>query len=140
MFRTRFLQGTALVIAAVQFGFGLAYLFAPVPFQAALGLTHLPTWTGWPFGMLGARFLVLGFGMLLVVRNPTANRGWIQAMIGVQAVDWLVVVISLLRGVVTLTQVAAAPYLPIVFIVCLLIAYPRNRTQSVPARATLAEN
>ena len=64
--------------------------------------------------------------MALVVRNPTANRGWIQAMIFVQAVDWLVVVISLLRGVVTLAQVATAPYLPIVFIVCLLIAYPRK--------------
>jgi hypothetical protein len=140
MFRTRFLQGTALVIAVVQFGFGLAYLFAPAPFQAALGLTHLPVWTGWPFGMLGARFLALGFGMLLVVRNPTANRGWIQAMIVVQAVDWLVVVIALLRGVVTLAQVATAPYLPIVFIVCLLIAYPRKSTESVPAYTKRAES
>ena len=140
MFRTRFLQGTALVIAVVQFGFGLAYLFAPAPFQAALGLTHLPAWTGWPFGMLGARFLALGFGMLLVAHNPIANRGWIQAMIFVQAVDWLVVVISLLRGVVTLAQVAAAPYLPVVFIVCLLIAYPRKGMQSVAVLASSVEN
>jgi hypothetical protein len=124
MFRTRFLQGTALVIAVVQFGFGLAYL---------------PAWTGWPFGLLGARFLALGFGMMLVARNPTANRGWIQAMIFVQAVDWFVVVISLLRGVVTLAQVAVAPYLPIVFIVCLLIAYPRQSTESVPVPATHSE-
>src|SRR5262249_48576028 len=108
MFRTRLLQGTALVIAAVQFILGLAYLFAPAPFQATLGLTHLPAWAGWPFGLLGARFLALGLGMLLVARNPAANRGWIQAMIFVQAVDWLVVMTVLLQGVVTLSQVATA--------------------------------
>ncbi|MBA2285376.1 MAG: hypothetical protein H0W02_07845 [Ktedonobacteraceae bacterium] len=133
MFRIRMLQGTALVIAIVMFGFGLAYLFVPVPFQAALGLTHLPLWSQWPFGMLGARFLVLGYGMLVVVRHPTTSRSWIQAMIFVQVVDWLVLMTALLRGVVTLSQVALAPYLPIVFVVCLLIAYPRTSMQQVPS-------
>ena len=125
MSRNRFLKGTAFFIAFVQFGFGCAYLFAPAPFQAALGLTHLPAWTGWPFGMMGGRFIAFGFGMLLVFRNPMANRGWIQAMILVQAIDWLVTIFNVVGGTVALAQVATASFLPIVFIVCLLVAYPR---------------
>jgi len=126
MTRQRLLQGTSLGIALVQFFLGGAYLFAPAAFQASLGLTHLPAWAGWPLGMLGARFFALGFGMILVFLNPWANRGWIQAMIIVQAVDWLVVVANLVSGTVTLSQVAVAPVLPIVFIVCLLVTYPRE--------------
>ncbi len=126
MDRIRILKATAAVIAIAQFGLGLGYLLAPAAFNGMLGLSAAPAWTAWPFAMLGARFLALGFGMLLVVRDPIANRGWIQAMIAVQALDWVGTMVYLLAGTVTLSQVATASFLPVVFIVGLVAGYPRE--------------
>lgn len=64
--------------------------------------------------------------MLLVVHDPFANRGWVQAMIGVQALDWVGTMVYLVSGTVTLSQVATASFLPIVFIVGLVAGYPRE--------------
>lgn len=125
MDRIRILKTTAAVIAIAQFGLGLGYLVAPAAFNGVLGLSAAPAWTAWPFAMLGARFLGLGFGMLLVVRDPLANRGWIQAMIAVQALDWIGTMVYLLAGTVMLSQVATASFLPVVFIVGLVAGYPR---------------
>lgn len=136
MSRTRILKTTAAVIAIAQFGLGLGYLLAPAAFNDLLGLSAAPVWTAWPFAMLGARFLALGFGMLLVVRDPFANRGWIQAMIAVQAIDWVATIAHVLSGTVTLSQVATASFLPIVFIVGLVAGYPREADR--PQTAGLA--
>ena len=125
MDRIRILKTTAAVIAIAQFGLGLGYLLAPAAFNGMLGLTVAPAWTAWPFAMLGARFLALGFGMVLVVRDPFANRGWVQAMIAVQAIDWVGTMVYLLAGTVMLSQVATASFLPVVFIVGLVAGYPR---------------
>ena len=127
------LRVTAAVIAVSQFGLGLGYLLAPATFNGLLGLSAAPGWTAWPFAMLGARFFALGFGMILVVRDPVANRAWIQAMIVVQAIDWIMTVGSLLAGTVTLGQVATAPFLPIVFIAGLLVGYPRAASHTLAA-------
>lgn len=126
MNKTRILKTTAAVIAIAQFGLGLGYLLAPAAFNGMLGLSVAPAWTAWPFAMLGARFLALGFGMVLVVRDPIANRGWIQAMIAVQALDWVGTMVYLLAGTVTLSQVATASFLPVVFIAGLVAGYPRK--------------
>lgn len=126
MNRVRILRGTALFIALVQFVLGLAYLFAPEAFNASVGLAGAPAWTAWPFAMMGARFIFFGFGMVLVFLNPVANRAWIQAMIGVQAIDWLATMTYVASGVVSLAQVSTASFLPLVFIAALLITSPKR--------------
>lgn len=133
MNRSSILRTTAAAIAIAQLGLGLGYLFAPAALNGMLGLSGAPAWTAWPFAMLGARFLAFGFGMLLVVRDPLANRGWIQAMIVVQALDWVGTVVNLVAGTVTLGQVATASFLPVAFVVGLVAGYPRqtDRPQTV---------
>ena len=130
---TRILTTTAALIAIAQFGLGLGYLLAPAAFNGLLGLTAAPAWTAWPFAMLGARFLAFGFGMLLVVRDPWANRGWIQAMIAVQALDWIGTMVYVLAGTVTLSQVATASFLPVLFVVGLAAGYPRADRRTQPS-------
>lgn len=134
MDRIGILRATAGVIAIAQFGLGLGYLLAPAAFNGMLGLSTAPAWTAWPFAMLGARFLALGFGMLLVLRDPIANRGWIQAMIVVQALDWAGTIVALVSGSVTLSQVATASFLPVVFVAGLVIGYPRAESREWSAR------
>lgn len=125
MIKRRVLKGTVLFVAVVQFILGAGYLFAPHAFHAAIGLEGLPDWAAWPMAMNGARFILFGFGMLMVFRNPFANRSWIQAMILVQAIDWIATMYYVFKGVVTLTQVSSAAFLPVLFIVLLLTTYPR---------------
>jgi len=119
------LRITAYVISISQFVLGAAYLFGAERFNELLDLDGAPSWTQWPFALGGARYVAFGFGMLLVARNPTAHRSWIQAMILVQAIDWLATIASVSTGIVTLRQVATASFLPLIFIAGLLIGYPR---------------
>jgi len=125
MRRTTILKATAYAIAAAQIALGSAYLLVPAGFDRLLGLSTAPAWTTWPLQMSGARFLAFGFGMLLVARRPLAHRGWIQAMIAVQALDWISTVTNVARGTVALAQVGTASFLPLLFVAGLLIGYPR---------------
>ncbi|MFD2671719.1 hypothetical protein ACFSUC_08885 [Marinicrinis sediminis] len=136
MKKTTVLKGTALFIGLVQLILGAGYLLAPHAFHASIGLEGLPEWAAWPMAMNGARFLLFAFGMFMVFRNPTRNKSWIQAMIMVQAIDWISTMIYVFRDVVTLSQVSTASFLPIIFITLLLFTYParvEGDTQMNPA-------
>jgi hypothetical protein len=78
--------------------------------------------------MGGARFLGMGYGMFVAMRDPMKHRAWIQAMIGIQAIDWLATIANLLSGAISLSQASTATFLPIVFIVALLVFYPRGQS------------
>ena len=132
MSRSHVLPLTLRFIAVVQIVLGLAFLLAPGPTAVVLGLAKAPGWTEWLFGMMAARFLGFGYGMVLAARAPARNLAWIRAMIGIQTVDWLVTLYYLWQGSVTLSQVTTASFLPIVFVLLLAWAYPRA-TRGEPA-------
>ena len=64
--------------------------------------------------------------MLLAAQNPWEGRHWIKAMIVIQATDWCVTLVYLLRGSVSLMQVSTASFLPVIFVMVLWLTYPRN--------------
>ncbi len=125
MSRSHVLPLTLRFIAVVQIVLGLAFLFIPGPTAVVLGLAKAPGWTEWLFGMMAARFLGFGYGMALAALEPARNLAWIKAMIGIQAVDWFVTLYYLWQGAVTLAQVTTASFLPIVFVLLMVWAYPR---------------
>lgn len=120
------LKFTLRFIAIVQFVLGLSFLLAPEFTSHAMGLAAAPEWTNWLFGMMAARFLGFGYGMLLAAQNPWEGRHWIKAMIVIQATDWCVTLVYLLRGSVSLMQVSTASFLPVIFVMVLWLTYPRN--------------
>ena len=120
------LKFTLRFIAVVQFVLGLSFLLAPEFTAQAMGLASAPGWTNWLFGMMAARFLGFGYGMLLAAQNPWEGRHWIKAMIGIQAIDWIVTLVYLQRGAVTLMQVSTASFLPLIFVILLWLNYPRS--------------
>jgi hypothetical protein len=85
------------------------------------------------FGMFSARALGFAYGMFLAARDPARHIHWIQAMIGVQAIDWLVTMYFVLTGAVTLAQVSTASFLPLIFIGMLVIFYPRQQATALTA-------
>ena len=111
-------------VAVVQLLLGFGFLLAPVGLAALLGLAPAPTWTAWLFAMMAARFLGFGYGMLLAARDPIRHVHWINAMLVIQAIDWLATLYYLAGGAVTLTQVTTAAFFPVVFIVLLLVNHP----------------
>ena len=124
---------TLRVIAVVQWTLGTAFLLSPQGAAQALGLAPAPAWTDWLFGMMAARFLGFGWGMWLAARAPSPHLPWVQAMLGIQAVDWAVTVLHLLRGDVTLAQVSTASVLPLVFMALLWWSWPRRAPASAAA-------
>lgn len=121
----KLLKFTLWAIAAVQFVLGTAFLLAPEWTAHRLGLGVAPGWTNWLFGMMAARFLGFGYGMVVAANNPERGRPWIVAMIAIQAIDWVVTLKYLFAGAVTLAQVSTASFLPVVFLVLLVICLPR---------------
>lgn len=121
----KLLSLTLWFIAIVQCLLGVAFLVAPGQTSQLFGLSGAPGWTHWLFGMMAARFLGFGYGMALAARNPLANLPWIKAMIAIQAIDWIVTLYYLTAGAVTLAQVTTASFLPVIFVILLLVSYPK---------------
>ena len=121
----RMLRFTLRFIAVVQFVLGAAFLIAPERVASLLGLATTPGWANWMFGMMAARFLAFGYGMLVAARDPAGNLPWVGSMIVVQLIDWGVTFKYLLTGAVTLAQVSSASFLPLVFIALLWWGWPR---------------
>lgn len=124
------LKTTLWVVAVVQFLFGVAFLAAPEQAAHALGLSIAPGWANWLFGMMAALFLGFAYGMAVAACNPDNARSWVTAMVGVQAIDWLVTIKFLSTGAVTLAQVSTASFLPVVFFVVLVIGMPTPAVSS----------
>lgn len=119
------LSFTLRFIAVVQFVLGAGFLVAPEGMASLLGLAATPGWANWMFGMMAARFLAFGYGMLVAARDPAGNLSWLRSMVAIQLVDWAVTVKYLLAGAVTLAQVSTASFLPLVFVALLWWSWPR---------------
>lgn len=75
------------IIAASQLVLAALTLFAPLQFFAWMGLSTPAPDNGYMIGMLGARFLAYGIGMVWLARAANPSRFWIANMALIQAVD-----------------------------------------------------
>lgn len=114
-----------VLVGIIQIIFGLGNLLMPSQFNAAMGYSPIPPWTDFTSRFGGVRFLVMAFGMFLAFRDPRKHITWIQAMIFVQAVDFLIALFTLLSGALPFSQVGGALILPFLWTVLLIVFYPR---------------
>ncbi|WP_062301859.1 hypothetical protein [Demequina subtropica] len=134
--RTLLLRITLTVVIAFQLFFAVLLLAAPARFAEMLDLPAAPAWTAFLFALFSARALGFAYGLALAIRDPFRHRSWIVAMIGVQAIDWIAAIATVASGVVALSQVSTASYMPLVFIVAMIGLFPRRRDGAT--RAELA--
>ena len=123
------LRLTIATITFFQLILGFVFLFFPSQFAALVGLDPAPAWVAWMFAMFTARAWGFAAGMVLAFRDPTRHRAWLAIMVGVQAIDWIATVAFLSLHAVTLAQVSTAAFLPVAFIVLLLLTFPRRAAQ-----------
>ena len=135
--RLLLLRITLGVIAAFQLGFGALFLFAPGLYPDAVGLESVPAWAPWMFALFGARALGFGAGMIVAMRDPLRHRSWIVIMIGVQVIDWIATVVAVLQGSLTITQVSTAGFMPVLFVVALVLFFPRAAAQPAELLAVM---
>lgn len=128
--RMQVLVYTLRFIAVVQFILGFAFLFAPVPMSEALGLAKTAGWANWLFGMMAARFLGFGYGMLVAARDPYTHVSWIKAMVFIQVVDWFCTIYYVMQGEVTWLQVNTASLFPVIFVLLLWATFPRKQDRT----------
>lgn len=75
------------VIGFIQIVLGLLYLFAPAWLLGAMGHSLPEPDIHYPLAMLAARFLGVGFALLVFGRRPSLARSWMQTILSIQMID-----------------------------------------------------
>ena len=120
-------------VGIVQLVLGLAYLFMPHELLRWMGHSIPPTDLKYPLGMLAARFLAYGLGMLVIARAPAQHQFWIKNMVFIQVIDLAVGLFYTFSGTIGLT-LSAFPMFNAALIALLLWRW-RPRAASVPSVA-----
>ena len=89
-------------IGFIQIVLGLFYLFTPNWFLRTMGHSLPEPDIQYPLAMLAARFLGVGFALLVFSRNPSQARSWMQTLLGIQGIDLAAGLYFTLMGVVPL--------------------------------------
>ena len=92
------------VIGVGQLVLGLMYLFIPMNFLGMMGHSIPEPDIAYPLGMLAARFLAYGVGMLFIANEPEKQLFWINNMILIQVLDLAVGIFYTATGIVGLSH------------------------------------
>ncbi len=109
------------VIGVVQLVLGLMYLFIPMQFLGMMGHSVPEADIAYPLGMLAARFLAYGVGMLFIAREPEKQLFWINNMILIQVLDLAVGIFYTATGIVGLSHSGFPMFNATLFIILLTL-------------------
>jgi hypothetical protein len=113
------------VIGVVQLVLGLMYLFIPMQFLGMMGHSVPDADIAYPLGMLAARFLAYGVGMLFIANEPEKQLFWINNMILIQALDLAVGIFYTVTGIVGLSHSGFPMFNATLFIILLTLWRPK---------------
>ena len=113
------------IIGVAQLILGAFYLFLPLQFLSMQGLSIPGADNAYPLGMLAARFLAYGIGMLIIANAPEENLFWINNMILIQAVDLAVGIFYTAMGTVALAHSGFPMFNATLFIILLTLWRPK---------------
>lgn len=113
------------IVGVVQLILGAFYLFLPLQFLSMQGLSIPSADNAYPLGMLAARFLAYGIGMLAIANFPEKNLFWIKNMILVQAIDLMVGIFYTATSVISLPHSIFPMFNATLFIILLTLWRPK---------------
>src|SRR5512142_2572297 len=102
--RLNLLRYLLILDAAVLLVLGALLIFAPRSIEVAFHFTDLPAAVSYLIGLWGCVFATLGLGYLVAATDPLRHLVWVQVGIARGAVEALVGVVYLARGIVTWQQ------------------------------------
>lgn len=113
--------------AAVLFLLGALLICAPRSIEAAFHFQDLPIAVSYLIGLWGCVFATLGIGYLVAATDPVRHVVWVQVGIARGALECLLGVLYLARGVVTWQQAAFGIITAAFITTAYLVLYPRGR-------------
>ena len=123
-----------IAVGIVQLVLGLAYLFIPHELLRWMGHSLPATDINYPLGMLAARFLAYGLGMLVIARAPAQHQFWIKNMVLIQAIDLAVGLFYTFSGAIPL-KLSAFPMFNATLIALLLWVWRPKSASISPVTA-----
>ena len=101
------LQLLLIVDAAVLFLLGVLLILAPKQVELAFKFKDLPAGVSYIIGMWGCVLATMGIGYVVAATNPIRHVVWVQVGIARGALECVLGLVSLGRGIVTWQQSAA---------------------------------
>ena len=115
-----------LLDAVLLFVIGAALIFAPRDVQAAFGFRDLPQGVNYMVGLWGCLFLTLAVGYFTAARDPLRHVVWVQVGIARGALESVLGLIYLERGIVSWRQAAFGIIAAAVITIAYIVLYPRR--------------
>jgi hypothetical protein len=115
-----------MIDAAVLFMLGALLIFAPRQVEIAFHFQELPPAVSYLIGLWGCVFVTLGFGYVIAATHPLRHLIWVQVGIARGALECLLGVVYLARGVVSWQQAAFGIITAGLITVAYTTLYPRH--------------
>ena len=112
--------------AAVLFLLGGLLIFAPLQVERAFHFESLPPAVGYLIGMWGCLMSTMGFGYLVAATHPLRYRVWINIGIIRGALEFLLSLLYIARGTVSLQQAGSGALIACLMALGYLALYPRQ--------------
>jgi hypothetical protein len=119
------LRSVLILDAAVLFVLGLLFVFAPHQVAAAFHFENLPPGVNYLIGLWGCALATLAVGYCVAATDPVRHVVWLQVGIARGALECLLGVVYVARGVVTFQQAAVGIIAAAVITVAYILSYPR---------------
>jgi len=119
--------------AAILFLLGALLILTPRQVEIAFRFNDLPTAVSYLLGLWGCVFATLGVGYVVAATHPRRHLVWVQVGIARGALECLLGVVYLARGVVSWQQAAFGIITAGVLAGAYLALYPRDAPAMAPA-------
>lgn len=120
------------IIGISQLVLGGLTLFMPSTFFVMMGLSAPHADNQYMLGMLGARFIAYGIGMITLARQDSASLFWVRNMMLIQVIDFAVGAFYISTGTIDIS-VAAFPMFNAAIFTLLLGLWFRPNNQKIQA-------
>jgi len=130
------LRNLLLLDAAVLFLLGALLLFVPKQIELAFHFRDLPAGVSYIIGLWGCVLVTLGFGYVSAAMNPIRHLIWIKVGICRGALECLLGLVYMARGVVTFSQAGFGIIVAALMALAYITLYPRRPRTVLPAASS----
>lgn len=118
--------------AAVLFLLGALLIFAPGQVERAFHFQDLPPAVGYMIGLWGCVFATLGMGYVVAATDPLRHLVWVQVGIARGALECVLGLVYLARGIVTFQQAGFGIIVAALITSAYILCYPRPQPAPAP--------
>jgi len=118
------LRNLLLLDAAVLLLLGLLLIFVPKQVELAFGFKDLPAGVSYILGLWGCVLGTMGAGYVVAASDPLRHRVWVQVGIARGALECVLGLVCLARGIVTFQQAGFGIVVAAIITVAYLACYP----------------